>query len=329
VATPTIEWRNDIPYLSWVEGGKRWRRSLGKIEAGAAEKIRSAKEAELTHGVRILPRLPTVKQFLEPYLDWYAVEHPTTERHARGEMKLFIAKFGHRPIDTLRASEIERYKIDRIKEDGVAPETIGKEIRRLSAAFRRGVAWKEIDVNPLEGIKAPRGVRSVAVPFYTAADLKKLYKANASRAHLWQFLANTGLRRGEAVKAAKSDVVQYRDGRRLRIESLTAVNRTKSGKMREVPLNASALKCLRKMGDRLFPVGKDTLTHWFAEDASAAKIGGNLHRLRHTFCAHLAMAGVSLRRIQLLAGHSDYKITERYAHLAPQGAESEVHKLRI
>ncbi len=329
MASVTIEWRNDIPYLSWVEGGKRWRRSLGKIEAGAAEKIRSAKEAELTHGVRIIPRLPTVRHFLDAYLDWYETDHPTTSGRARSECKKFIERFGHRPIDTIRPLEIEQYKADRMKLDGVAQETIGKEIRRLSAAFKRGVAWKEIDVNPLQDVQAPRGVRSVAVPFYAKADLRKLYKANPNRAAMWQFLANTGMRRGEAIKATKADIVQYANGKRIRIESIDATERTKSGRMREVPLNAGALAALERLEDRLFPVNRDTLTHWFSEDAREAGIGGNLHRLRHTFCAHLAMAGVPLRRIQILAGHSDYKITERYAHLAPEGSQTEVDKISL
>ena len=62
-------------------------------------------------------------------------------------------------------------------------------------------------------------------------------------------------------------------------------------------------------------------------DAKAAGVGGTLHRLRHTFCAHLVMAGVPLRRVQLLAGHADYKTTEMYAHLAPSGAQGAVDKL--
>lgn len=329
MASVTIEWRNGRPYLSWVEAGKRWRRSLGQLDAQAAERVRSAKQAELTHGVRILPRLPTVKQFLEPYLDWYAAEHPTTLRHCKGEMKRFIDRFGHRPIDTLRPEEIEDYKVRRLRDDGAAPETVGKELRRLKAAFKRGVAWKQIDVNPVEHVTAPRGVRDVAVEFYTAKDLVKLYKANKARANLWRFAVNTGLRRGELAKATKLDVVTYPDGKRLRVESKSSTERTKSGRRREIPLNPSAEKALRSLPERIAGGGRDTLTHWFAEDAKTAGIGGNLHRLRHTFCAHLAMAGVPLRRIQILAGHADYKTTEMYAHLCPQDAGAEVNKIRL
>lgn len=48
----------------------------------------------------------------------------------------------------------------------------------------------------------------------------------------------------------------------------------------------------------------------------------------HTFCAHMVMAGVPLRRVQLLAGHADYATTEkRYAHLTPDGDDGAVSKL--
>lgn len=329
MANVTIEWRNERPYLSWVEAGRRWRRSLGQLDAQAAEKIRRAKQAELEHGVRILPRLPTVRQFLEPYFDWYEAEHPTTIRHLKGETLKFMDRFGHRPIDTIRPDEVEDFKVRRLRDDGAAPETVGKEIRRLKAAFKRGVAWKQIDVNPVENIKAPRGVRDVEVEFYTVEAMAKLYEANPAHADLWRFFANTGLRRGEMARAKKADVIQYADGLRLRVESRTPTDRTKSGKRREIPLNAAAVEALKSLPERIAGGESDTITHWFAEDAAAAGIGGNLHRLRHTFCAHLAMAGVPLRRIQILAGHADYKTTERYAHLCPQDAGAEVNKIGL
>lgn len=329
MAQPTIEWRGDIPYLSWSEGGKRWRRSLGKITARAAEEVRSAKEAELAHGVRILPRLPTVRQFLEPYCDWYDAEHPTTGGKLRSELKRFIARFGSRHIDKLSPGEIERWKAERITDDEAAPETVGKEIRRLITAFGRGVEWKELDVNPMDGVKAPRGVRDVAVEFYAADALLALYEANPLRADLWRLFANTGLRRGEMAKASKADVVAYPGEHRLRVESVSAKKRTKSGRRREIPLNTAAMSALESLPDKLVKVHADTISDWFAKDAEKAGIGGNLHRLRHTFCAHLAMAGVPLRRIQVFAGHADYKTTEMYAHLCPTGGISEVMKINL
>jgi integrase len=270
-----------------------------------------------------------VRKYLEWYLDWYEAEHPTTISKARSEVKRFIARFGHRPIDTIRSMEVETYKRDRLVKDKAAPETVGKEIRRLSAAFKRGVDWKELDVNPIEGVKAPRGVRDVAVRFYDRQAMRRLYKANRPRAFLWMFLANTGLRRGEVVGLSKANVI----GGRLRIESTPdeeGKGRTKSGRWREVPLNRKAAFALTKLPDPLVSVHEDTLSDWFARDAKAANVGGSLHRLRHTFCAHMAIKGVPLRRIQLLAGHADYATTEKYyAHLTPEGDNGAVRRLGI
>jgi integrase len=324
----TIYWRGECAYLNWRENGRQVRLSLGAIDAREAEKVRSAKEAELTHGVRILARLPTVRAYLEWYLDWYEAEHPTTGAKARSEVKRFMARFGHRPIDTIKPTEIEGFKADRLRLDKAAPETVGKELRRLKAAFNRGVEWKELDVNPLEAVKAPRGVRSVAVRFYSSADMKKLYEANPRRAKLWAFMAHTGIRRGEMCKFKLADVVNGA----VRIESEpdeSGMGRTKSGIWREVPLNRQAKAAFATFADPVIAVHPDTLSDWFTADSRAAKIGGSLHRLRHTFCAHLVSAGVPLRRVQMLAGHADYKVTERYAHLAPGGNAGAVSKLRF
>lgn len=242
-------------------------------------------------------------------------------------MKRFIEGFGHRSIDTIRPIEIEQYKRSRLLDDKAAKETVGKEIRRLKAAFKRGVEWKELDVNPLDAVKAPRGVRSVAVKFCDRASMRKLYRANPKRAPLWLFVAHTGLRRGELIGLEKSSVVRGR----LLIESTPDEHgngRTKSGKWREVPLNRYARWALRHLPDPLVSVHKDTVSDWFALDAKRAGIGGSLHRLRHTFCAHMVMAGVPLRRVQILAGHADYATTEKYyAHLTTEGDAAAVATL--
>lgn len=337
----TIYWRpggtvhqpGATAYLNWREHDQQFRRSIGKLTPAAAEKIRSAKAAELEHGVRILPRGPLAKDYFEWYIEWYEAEHQTTAKRLKSELKSFLGKFGDRQIDAITAREIETWKVERLKTH--APETVGKELRRVKAALARGMAWKEIDSNPVEHVSAPRGVRDAAVDFYTADQIAKLYKAAPERAALWALAVNTGMRRGELAKATKADIATYGTGRkkakRLRVESTpdaAGAGRTKSGKWREIPLNSAALAAIKALPEQLAGgVHADTLSDWFAADAKTAKIGGTLHRLRHTFAAHLAIAGVNLRRIQVLLGHSDYKLTERYAHLSPDGGGDAVDLL--
>jgi site-specific recombinase XerD len=48
------------------------------------------------------------------------------------------------------------------------------------------------------------------------------------------------------------------------------------------------------------------------------------HMLRHTFCSHLAMNGVSVRVIQELAGHQHLSTTMRYMHLSPAAIDGAI-----
>lgn len=48
-----------------------------------------------------------------------------------------------------------------------------------------------------------------------------------------------------------------------------------------------------------------------------------IHTLRDTFASKLVMAGVSLYKVQKLLGHSDPKMTQKYAHLAPNQVADE------
>lgn len=325
----TLYQRGQSWYLSWAEDGRQWRRSLGPIAPRAAESIRAAKEAELTHNVRILPRLPTLGAYMDWYAESYSAEHPTTAGKFNSEVKPLLAAFGHRPIDSIRPSEIEAWKSARLRTH--APETVGKELRRFKAALRKGVLLGEIDANPFANVPAPRGARSVAVKFYTVGEVGRL--AETRRGPLWRFLACTGLRRAEACRVVQSrDVVADGVTTVIRVESApdeTGQGRTKSGRWREIPLNAAAESSLIALPDRIAPVHPDTLSDWFREDAREIGLSGSVHRLRHTFCAHLVMAGVPLRRVQLLAGHADYKTTEIYAHLAPEGAAGAVDRLNF
>jgi site-specific recombinase XerD len=51
------------------------------------------------------------------------------------------------------------------------------------------------------------------------------------------------------------------------------------------------------------------------------------HDLRHTFASQLVMAGVDLKTIQELLGHSSYKTTEVYAHLAQDRLSDAISRL--
>ncbi len=53
----------------------------------------------------------------------------------------------------------------------------------------------------------------------------------------------------------------------------------------------------------------------------------NLRTFRHTFATKLAQAGVGIYEIQQLLGHSDIRMTQRYAKLSTKNLESTVKRL--
>jgi integrase len=52
-----------------------------------------------------------------------------------------------------------------------------------------------------------------------------------------------------------------------------------------------------------------------------------MHDMRHTCAAWLVSSGVSLIEVRDLLGHSTIKMTERYAHLAPENLRKAVRTL--
>ena len=69
------------------------------------------------------------------------------------------------------------------------------------------------------------------------------------------------------------------------------------------------------------------MKHHVERVARRARLDANgVHRLRHTFCSHLAMNGAA-RAIQELAGHQDPTTTERVMHLGPAAIEGAIRLL--
>ncbi|PYR54312.1 MAG: site-specific integrase, partial [Acidobacteria bacterium] len=76
------------------------------------------------------------------------------------------------------------------------------------------------------------------------------------------------------------------------------------------------------------PMSADIVKHHVERAARRAQIAQNgVHRLRHTFCSHLAMRGAPARAIQELAGHQDLMTTQRYMHLSPAALDSAIRLL--
>lgn len=149
---------------------------------------------------------------------------------------------------------------------------------------------------------------------------------------LIQVAVCTGLRRGDLVSLRWRDVDL--DQRLLTVRNQEG-HTTKSGHEHRVPLRSSALEVLQRRHEEdggphdgpVFtdrdgdPIKPDRVTKRFKFFVRKADLKEkeelHFHSLRHTCGAWLASAGVPLRVIQEILGHSSASVTEIYSHLQP------------
>lgn len=144
---------------------------------------------------------------------------------------------------------------------------------------------------------------------------------------------HTGLRRAELFGLKWSEIDWEQ-----RIVTVLA-DTAKSGTTRHVPLNEEALSILKSWKQQpgiksqwVFPGESGRPLHdvrksWDRVLEKAGILAFRWHDLRHSFASRLVMAGVDLNTVRELLGHSDYKMTLRYAHLAPAHKAAAVAKL--
>ncbi len=153
-----------------------------------------------------------------------------------------------------------------------------------------------------------------------------------------------GLRRGEIIGLDQPDI-DYKRGRFTPVRSVYWKKGVKyvdvvKGEL-AIPLPCTprfleALKAVRHMrgcrvlyaddGAELTP---KILKTWIirAERRAGLPETGRLHVYRHTFCSHLAMAGVPVKTIQELARHRSLAVTMRYMHLSPSAKDEGIEML--
>ena len=114
---------------------------------------------------------------------------------------------------------------------------------------------------------------------------------------------------------------------------------TPSGVSSHAPLNAEAVRVLTTWKPKhesglVFPGDEgerlgSLKTSWknLVAESAANVTDFRFHDLRHTFTSKLVQRGVDLNTVRELLGHSDIKMTLRYAHLAPGNTAAAVAKL--
>ena len=179
--------------------------------------------------------------------------------------------------------------------------------------------------------------------------------------HTWFFLllANTGLRAGEAIALRWDNidldkgfihvkqnlsVVKCRDGKENKYQVVITTVKTKTGN-RIVPCNEKALQALRALqdyqkshhihsdyvdcNDKGELLSQQTLPKILKAILKAADVPyRSVHSFRHTFATNLIQAGVDVKVVSQLLGHSSVKITyDTYVHMGVDRAIEAVKRI--
>lgn len=297
-------------------------------EALRAELLRKWRREKLL-GEKVIASV-TFREFQPKLLLHFEARHaPSTLAAERGRLDRIVKWFGSTPMKDIDEAAVLDFLTSLRMEDKLSQTTTNRYSSLLSVAFRYAITKGYARHNPIRDVPRPREQKR-PVPYVSGDDVARLVaeSRDARFGAMIRVLADTGLRRGEALDLEWRDVHVAR--------GVIVVRRSKNRGTREVPLTEAASAALRQLEAERPPLpmsGPDLVwPEWSDKRPQAvssrfktvAKRAGmesmRLHDLRHAFCSRLAQASVPLSTIAELAGHEAVTTTQRYASHLPHGA---------
>ena len=327
---------------SWVclldMGGRSKRVSLGPVSARSVADARRetlGRQAEPQPEKTAGPANPMspFRDFVagpwkEAHFDRYK---PSGQRTASKYLKRqLLPAFGAKPLDRIAPAHVRRW-FDRYSR--TAPGGANRALNILGQIMNFAAACGHIEVNPTRGIRRNR--RPALTRFLSREEIARLHavldaqnrKDSRQQADIVRLLLLTGCRKGEIMGLRWSEV---RD-------DMLALGDSKTGP-RTVPLSSRARAILdrqpRGEGPFVFPSPLDParprgpdLRFWYRIRREAGIGDVRLHDLRHTMASHAVMNGVPVPVVSRLLGHSNVKMTMRYAHLGDRDIEAAAERV--
>ncbi|HTE47306.1 MAG TPA: site-specific tyrosine recombinase XerD [Gemmatimonadaceae bacterium] len=275
---------------------------------------------------------------LERFADYLTLEQGTSantlEAYRRDVERLvgFVrSKSGNTPADI--TSKLLREFIYHLKDVGLAPSSIRRNISAVRTYFRFLLADGVVARDPSERLETPKRWRTLP-EVLTVAEITKLLAAPTlddplafrDRAML-ELAYGAGLRVSEWITLGVRDVLM--EDKLVRVFG-------KGSKERLVPIGRSAIGAvatyirelrprleqgkgkgvlfLNSRGSPLTRMGAWKILRRYVERAGIEK-AVSPHTLRHSFATHLLEGGADLRAVQEMLGHADISTTQIYTHV--------------
>ncbi|MDE0386812.1 MAG: tyrosine-type recombinase/integrase [Defluviicoccus sp.] len=319
-------------------GGRSKRVALGPVSTRSIEEARrECHERRASPEPEGAPHSPGTVPLLGDFVEgeWKAAHFarykPSTRKGVGALLETrILPAFGSRPLDRIAPARVRRW-FDEYSR--TAPGRANKALELLRQIMSFAVARGCIEKNPARGIRTNR--RPKLTRFLSREEIARLHRVldgqthpgNWRQADIVRLLLLTGCRCGEIVGLRWSEVQP---------DALVLAD-SKTGP-RRVPLNSQARRILDRQprGDSAFvfpspldpsrPRGGE-LSLWRRIRKEAGIEDVRLHDLRHTHASHAVMNGVPVPVVSRLLGHSNVRMTLRYAHLGDRDIEAEAERI--
>lgn len=250
-----------------------------------------------------------LKELLHRYLERHA-PYLKSKKQTESLVRLMIVRLGYLPVANITNPLLAQYRDKRMLE--VSSQTVKHEINIVRRVIKLAAEeW---------GLTLTHGVPSIRMPKQTQgrerrvsdAELSSIYNYLTPTMRLAVRIAlETGMRRGEIAKIKSEDLMFKRN--------VIVVPETKNGKPRTVPVCDQTLADLNhylNKSEGQFNVRPDSLTQAFNRAAcKSSLIDIRFHDLRHEAVTRMFESGMSVPRVSLISGHSDYRMLARYTHI--------------
>ena len=254
----------------------------------------------------------------------YSENHHGDSRNVKSRLNQILPYFGEREAASIKPAEIDNW----LSEHTSTAATFNRYRALFSLIYREALKTSKVAGNP---------ARLVTQKHEGSGRIRYLLEEEeaALRATITEMfpehLPELTIALGTGIRKEEQYSLQWPQVNFAR--KAVYLPKTKNHEARHVPMNSDVLAAFETLrGDRKKPSGRVFSIHnskgWFESARVKAGLADfRWHDCRHTFCSRLAMAGVPLKTIQVLAGHKVIAVTARYAHLAPNTLHTAVETI--
>lgn len=343
--TKGIYRRGRIYWITYMGvDGKQKHESSGSTLKADAELLLAQRRLEVNAGrepeTRKRAKNFTFEDLAERYKPFVANQKGASIKNIY--IRQLVKEFGQVKLCNFNLAMVETWQARRLSEPRpalkkggapllpVKPATVNRVLACLKHMFTKALDWEMVSEDVYKKVRKVRLVpeNNHRLRYLSLEECCDLIDAcNSYLRPIVTFALHTGCRRGEILGLTWDRVDLKHD--------FILLDDTKSGKRREIPINATLRATLtgivRKIDIPYVFWNPETgkkfidIRESFKSACRKAKIHDfHFHDLRHTFASQLVMAGVDLTTVSKLLGHASLTMTLRYSHLAPEHLKNAV-----